>query len=250
MQRSIITFAIITSLALVQSASALDNAAVVSTVTKINAKAKVQSVKQTPIPGLVEVIADGSVIYVSQDGKYIVSGTMLDVEGRKNLTEIAGASVRKDILAEIPQNTKIVYATPGKPKHVVTVFTDVSCHYCQELHKQMKAYQDVGIQIEYVAFPRGGTQSPVYGQMISVWCAKDKKQALDEAYLGKPVPSVACESPVAEQYALGDKIGIEGTPAIYSQGGMQVGGFLPPAQLLAALDALTPPAPAPKVAVK
>lgn len=249
MKRSHYSLAIIASLAIMHSAGAVDNTAVINTVTKINANAKVQSVKQTPIPGLIEVIADGSVIYVSQDGKYIFSGTMLDVDGRKNLTEIAGASIRKETLAQIPQDKKIVYATTGKPKHIVTVFTDVSCHYCQELHKQMKAYQDLGIQVEYVAFPRGGTQSPVYGQMISVWCAKDKKQALDAAYLGQAVPSIACESPVADQYALGDKIGIEGTPAIYTQGGMQVGGFLPPAQLLAALDALILPA-APKVASK
>lgn len=232
--------ALFTAAALIfaQTASAYDQKAVEATVTQINATAKVQSVKATPIAGLVEVIADGTVIYVSEDGKYILSGVLLDVANRKNLTEVAGATVRKTILSEIPQDQKIVYATAGKPKHRVTVFTDVSCHYCQELHKQMKAYQDLGIQVEYVAFPRGGTQSPVYGQMISVWCSKDKKTAIDAAYQGKPVASVPCDNPVATQYELGDKIGIEGTPAIYSESGLQVGGFLPPDQLLAALDAL------------
>lgn len=227
-----------------QSVSAFDQKVIEATVAQINADASIQSLKQTPIPGLVEVIADGSVIYVSQDGKYIISGTLLDVANRKNMTEVAGAVIRSQMLAEIPDDQKIIYATPGVPKHKVTVFTDVSCHYCQELHKQLKGYTDVGIQIEYVAFPRGNTQSPVYGQMISVWCAKDRKSALDAAYLGKPVPSVACESPVAAQYALGDKIGIEGTPAIYAQNGIQLGGFLPPAQLLAALNALETPASA------
>lgn len=207
------------------------------TVEQINPNARINWVKDSPLKGLNEVGVDGVVLYISDDGRYLLHGTLLDVVNRKNLTEIAGAQTRRVLLAEIKDSDKIIYAPKGVAKHRVIVFTDISCGYCHKVHEQLKGYLDRGIQIEYVPFPRGGPESPVLTQMERIWCAKDRHAAYDAAMQGKfPDQAKNCQSPVQTTYEIGDKIGIQGTPAIYSYDGMQYGGFVEPTELAKELD--------------
>jgi thiol:disulfide interchange protein DsbC len=229
--------------------AAPDRQAIEATVSAINGKAKLVSVRPTPFPQLNEVVAQDergapSVVYISDDGRYLVSGVLVDVQQRQNLTELATASLRRDLLASIPDDQKIIYATRGAPKHRVVVFTDISCGYCQRLHQHVQEFADKGIQVEYVAFPRGGVQSPAYAQMSQIWCAQDRKAALDDALAGRPVTAKACDSPVNAHYELGDSVGVQGTPAIYTQDGVNVGGYVTPDQLLTTLERMAAPSPA------
>ena len=51
-----------------------------------------------------------------------------------------------------------------------------------------------------------------------------------------PEPAT-CENHLDRNYALGQRVGVTGTPMIYdAQGG--IGGYLPPDQMLARLDAI------------
>ena len=45
-------------------------------------------------------------------------------------------------------------------------------------------------------------------------------------------------TPVAKQYALGEELGVRGTPAIFTATGDYIGGYLPPKELLKQLDEL------------
>lgn len=227
--KRLIALAITATLA--TTAFALDRAAIEATVKGIKESANIRSITPTPIPGLNEVVADGSVVYISDDGKYVVSGVLLDVEGRANLTELALSGVRVDALASIPDAQKIVFKPEGEVKHRITVFTDISCGYCQRFHENLPQYLARGIQVEYLAFPRGGSQSPVFAQMSQVWCAENRAEAFSNAVAGRPVTAAACESPVLSHYDLGDRLGIEGTPTIYDAHGNQLGGYLEPADL-------------------
>jgi thiol:disulfide interchange protein DsbC len=208
-----------------------------ATIAAVNANAKIASIKPTPIQGLKEVVADGTVVYISNDGRYLFHGVLLDVAQRQNLTEVAGAVGRKQLLDTIPDDEKIKFKPAGQPKYTVTVFTDVSCHYCQELHKHIADYLAKGIEVDYVPFPREGTSSPAYGQMIAVWCAKDRNDAYNHAIAGQAVPALACAHPVEKDFNLGEKLNIEGTPAIYTASGIQLGGYVPPEQMFTALQA-------------
>jgi thiol:disulfide interchange protein DsbC len=137
-------------------------------------------------------------------------------------------------------------------KHVVTVFTDTSCGYCRKLHHELYTYQeknpqtkkletlpgytDLGITVRYLAFPRGGVDSPAYGQMQSVWCSEDKAAAIGEAKNGKAISPVACKNNVLQQYQLGEAFGVRGTPAMVLEDGSMLPGYRPPAALLEFLD--------------
>jgi thiol:disulfide interchange protein DsbC len=237
------SLALATSLALAafSAHAAPDMAKIQETVKQINENAKIAWVKDSPIKGLNEVGVDGVVLYISDDGRYLIHGTFLDVVTRKNLTEIAGADVRKDLLASIKDSDKIIYRPKGAVKHKIIVFTDISCGYCSKVHENLQGYLDRGIQVEYVAFPRGGTQSPVTAQMEAIWCAADRNAAYDAAIKGKVLSGNGCKNPVAASYELGDKLGIQGTPAIYTMDGMQHGGYVSPEQLAADLSAKRAP---------
>lgn len=230
-----IAFALMATLSLAAAAEP-DQVAIEDTIAAINPDAKINSIKPSPIAGLNEVIADGIVIYVSDDGRYIVHGVMLDVPSRKNLTELASAGIHKEMLDAIPDADKIIYKPKGKPKYVVRVFTDISCGYCQLLHKSMQEYLDAGVQIEYMAYPRGGPESPALGQMEQVWCSADRNAAYAKAIGGGTVEASACSAPVRKQFELGTKLGLQGTPAMFALDGEQLGGYVPVEDLVKKLD--------------
>jgi len=217
---------------------------------QLNPKIEIDYVGQAPVPGFREVIVAGQVVYVSDDGKYLMQGTLVDLATQDELTQSSPAlsKYRRELLATARTADRVVFA-PADPKYTVSIFTDIECGYCRKLHSEIAEYNRQGIAIEYLAFPRAGLGSPVHQQMISVWCAKDRKQAMTEAKEGKPVPTRQCQSTTVDtQFELGQRLGVAGTPAVYAPDGSLLGGYLPPDQLRQALDALAdkaaPAAPA------
>ena len=205
----------------------------------------IERVDDAAIPGFQAAIVGGQVIYVSNDGKYLLQGTAYDIAARKDLGEEAMKALRVELMRDIPAKDRIVFA-PKDPKYTVSVFTDVDCGYCRKLHGEMADYNAQGIAIEYLAFPRMGPGSENFDEMVAVWCAEDPREALTEAKSGGNVRGT-CTSPVAMQYALGQRLGLTGTPMIVAPDGSQLGGYVPPSQLRGMLDDLaakSAPAPA------
>ena len=199
--------------------------------------AKITHIVAAPVPGFREVALDGRIFYVSDDGRFLMQGALVDVEQRENLTQTSEAGLRRDMLAEVGADRRIVFAA-AKPKHVVTVFTDIDCGYCRRLHQQVAEYNRLGISIEYLFYPRGGLGSESFDKAVSVWCAPDRRQAMTAAKAGQVLPKGTCSNPITMDYHLGRRVGLDGTPAIYTAGGRQIGGYLPPDEMLARLDEL------------
>ena len=203
----------------------------------INPGVAIDRIDAAPLPGFREVIVAGQVLYVSDDGKYLLQGNLFDVEARRDLSQSGLAKVRRALVAGIPRADRIVFA-PANPRHTVTVFTDIECGYCRKLHQDIAEYNKRGIAIEYVAFPRMGLETEDYRTMVSVWCSADRRKAITDAKEGKRIPSRTCPNPVAGQYAIGQRAGITGTPMILAEDGTQMPGYMPPDALLAALEDL------------
>ena len=213
--------------------------------------AKPTAVAETAWPGVYEVIVNGGVYYANKDGRFMISGEMLEVDGKKNLTANARDRIRADLMVKLDEKDAIIYKAKGEKKEVLHVFTDVECGYCREFHKNIEAYNKMGYEIHYYPWPRSGTSGPVYDEMVSVWCAsgnKGKQSALTQAKAGKKPASKTCENPVDEYVELGRQMGIQGTPAIFLDSGKQIGGYVPPENIGAAIDGAkgqptAPPAP-------
>ena len=233
---SLIIAMVIAPAALAGSNTQSDDIAAIKQKLSDTLSVNVMSLKESPIPGLYEALTNRGVLYISKDGTKLLHGNLYDLDkGMKNLTEAAMSGPRIDMMKPLEENM-LVYKAKNE-KHVVTVFTDVDCGYCRKLHNQMDEYNDLGITVRYLAFPRAGIPSANADEMEAVWCAADPLQAMTDAKSGKAVKVAKCDAKIAEQYNLGQTFGINGTPAIVLEDGSLIPGYQPPKDLLRVLDA-------------
>lgn len=204
--------------------------------------AKIDSIAEAKMPGFYEVVLQGQIVYVSMDGKYLVQGSVFDIANKTDITEASRAVRRREALKTLGKEKRISF-TPASAKHTVTVFTDIDCGYCRRMHQQIADYNKLGIGVDYVFFPRAGLGSESFDKAVSVWCATDRNKALSDAKAGVALDKKECANPVTEEYHLGEKIGVNGTPAVIAADGTQLGGYLPPDQMLQRLDQLAAKAP-------
>lgn len=201
---------------------------------------KIDTVSPAPIPGFYQVIASGRLVYVSADGKYMMNGEIIDMAKKLNLSQATWASARRAELAKVDDSHKLVFAPPN-PKYTVTVFTDVDCAYCRELHKHIDEFNKNGIAVQYLFWPRtgikttAGNDTPSYTRAVAVWCAADRKATFNSAMKGGDVGKASCKNPVADDFALGERLGVSGTPTIMFQDGTTIPSYVTPDQLLIAL---------------
>ena len=203
--------------------------------------AKTIAVSETPIKGILQVQINSDIVYVTEEGQYLLQGQIIDLDTRDNITDQAKSSIRMTLLADLDPEEQISF-TPAEPDYELLVFTDLDCGYCRKLHDQMAEYNDQGIAIHYLAFPRAGVGSASYDNYVSVYCADDQQAAMTLAKGGgKPEPK-KCANPISDQYNLGREIGVTGTPSMVMLDGTMIPGYVPPAQLRQRLEALAVPA--------
>ena len=203
--------------------------------------AKTIAISETPIEGLLQVQINSEIVYVTSDRQYLVQGQIMEIDSRANITDDAKSGIRMGLLEDLKQDEQISFS-PVEPKHELLVFTDIDCGYCRKLHNQVEEYNEEGIAIHYLAFPRAGVGSASYDKFVSVWCADDQKAALTLAKGGADPEVQKCPNPIADQYELGREIGVTGTPALVTSDGTLIPGYMPPAQLRERLESLQAPA--------
>ena len=191
----------------------------------------VTRVRETPFENIYEVMMGPNVIYMSGDGRYIFRGDLLDLKGRSNLSENERTLARKMIFDGLSKNEYIEFS-PKNPEHLIYVFTDINCSYCRKLHRDIPELNKNGVGVRYLAYPRGGMNTNAGIIMQSVWCANDRQKALTDAKNGKQIASKQCDDPVEKEYILGQKMGVRGTPAIFTSDGEELTGYMPPGELI------------------
>jgi thiol:disulfide interchange protein DsbC len=193
---------------------------------------KKEDVRQSPVAGVFEVRRGADIVYMSGDGQYVFTGDLYNVPTHSNLTEAHRRVLRQKLIEAIPESQMVIFSPP-QPKYTITVFTDVDCAYCRELHRQIADYNRLGVRVRYIFYPRTGPNTESWHKAEQVWCSSDRKAALTRAKLGQPLEAKACgNTPVQREYELGKAIGLEGTPGIVASNGAMVGGYLPPQALV------------------
>jgi thiol:disulfide interchange protein DsbC len=196
-----------------------------------------EDVSASPIPGLYEVTMGGLIAYVSEDGKYLLSGNVYDLDTQMNLTATRRNAARAKALASIPESEMIVFGPPN-PKMTVTVFTDIDCGFCRKFHSQIAEVNKAGVRVRYMMYPRTGPGTESWRKAEQVWCSADRRDALTRAKRGEALKVKACgDDAIKAQYEFGSDLGIEGTPAIFTQSGDYIGGFLTPEDLVSSVQA-------------
>ncbi|GAB5415581.1 MAG: bifunctional protein-disulfide isomerase/oxidoreductase DsbC [Congregibacter sp.] len=199
----------------------------------------VERVEFSEIEGLYRVqLKQGPVVYTTKTGDFFILGDMYSVgnDGFVNLGEKRRSDNRLRALDAVPDEEQIVFASNGPTKAHITVFTDVSCFYCQKLHKEVPELNRRGVEVRYLAYPRQGIGSPGFRQLASAWCADDRQTTLTRLKNKEDLDDNVCPgNPVAEQFELGQELGVRGTPAIVMPDGQMIPGYQSAEDLLAAL---------------
>jgi len=204
----------------------------------------VEKIVKSPLDGFALVISDQGSFYSSYDGTFLVQGKIYQVSDTA-VVDIAEASLSEIRLEGIAKFSNDMISYPAKDeKHVVTVFTDITCGYCRKMHAQMSEYNDLGITIRYLAYPRSGVRdrtgelSQGFKDLRSIWCHENPEEALTKAKAGSSVAQRICDKPIAEEFEFGRQIGVSGTPAIVMENGMMIPGYQPPEKLAEILATL------------
>lgn len=200
---------------------------------------KVASARTSEIPGLFEVqLTDGPLVYATAKGDYFIVGDMYSVtpDGFVNLAEQRRDAERVEKLAQVKPEEMIIYSPQGEKRAHISVFFDDTCYYCQKLHQEVAELNKLGVEVRYLAYPRAGVGSDAYKQLASAWCAEDRKGTFDKLAKKQSVPENVCEgNPVAAQFALGQQLGVRGTPAIVTQSGQMIPGYQSAKELMVTL---------------
>lgn len=192
-------------------------------------------INPTPAAGLYEVMVGQRIIYVTEDGRYLVQGSLIDLKEKKNLTEPRLNSIKANAVAAVGEDNMVIFG-PQDAKHTITVFTDIDCGYCRKLHSEMAGYNDEGIRIRYLFYPRAGLNSSSYRKAVTVWCSDDRKDAMTQSKSGVTLDEKSCANPVSNHLELGEQLGVSGTPAMVLESGEMIPGYVPPKRLSALLE--------------
>ena len=212
-----------------------DIARVKARLEKIAPQDKPESIKPTAIPGIYEVTYGSEIFYFSADGRYALQGSLVDLDTNVNLTESARTTIRGRLLNDLDESKMIVFS-PDKPRHTLTVFTDIDCGYCRKLHSEMDQLNSYGIKVRYLMFPRSGVNTPSYQKAVNVWCSDNQLESMTKAKAGENVPQANCDNPVESQMLIGQKMGVNGTPALVLNDGTLIPGYRPARDLAIMLD--------------
>ena len=211
--------------------------AITTQLQKLDPTIPIESIKPSPMEAVYMVtLKGGHILYTSPTGKHLLRGDMLEIRdtGIVNLSEEIRTKANADKLKSMKTEDMIVFKPKGKTKAVVYAFTDVDCGYCRKLHQEVAEMGDLGIELRYMAFPRGEERSPAYGKMVDAWCAADRKQAITDLKTGKSIPTTTddkkkatCKAIIDSQYQLGVEMGVNGTPAMVLENGQMIPGYRP-----------------------
>lgn len=195
----------------------------------------IESIEPSSLKGIYKVYyGDLQPIYVSEDGNFFIYGDMYKI-GSNDITNLTKEEIkgrRSDILDSIPADELIIFKSNNELVSI-TVFTDIDCGYCRKLHSQIDEYNEAGITIKYAAFPRSGIGTQTFTKMVGAWCSEDPKQAMTDLKNDKKMNLDFCEEqPIARHYIIGQKLGINGTPAIITPDGDLIPGYVSPEELL------------------
>jgi thiol:disulfide interchange protein DsbC len=184
---------------------------------------KIDSVKETPYAGLYEIRAAGDILYTDKKGEYLIIGHVYDARTSQNLTKERIDEINKIKFSDLPLESA-VKTVKGNGKRVIAVFEDPNCGYCKRFRQTTLKELD---NVTVYTFMYNILSDDSFVKSKNIWCAPDRNKAWDDWMVsGKAAPTAAanCATPNDKIVALGRKLRIQGTPAIFFADGSRIPG--------------------------
>ncbi|NND90977.1 MAG: DsbC family protein [Granulosicoccus sp.] len=196
----------------------------------------ITSLTATPVAGLYELVTDGQIYYIDETAEFLVDGSLIQLSDRANLTDRRLGGIHMGLIEDMGEQNMLIYEPTDPSTRSITVFTDISCGYCRQLHAQIDSLLDAGVRVRYILFPRSGLGSQGHKDLESVWCADDPQAAMTNAKAGGKIEPASCENPIESHVALAERLNLRGTPLIYTDSGEKIPGYRDAATLAAMVN--------------
>jgi len=193
---------------------------------------EVTRVQPTDYANLYEVQLGGNIVYTNEKAEFVLAGNLVDAKTKRDVTTERIEEISKVDFSTLPlaQAVKLV---KGNGARKMAVFEDPNCGYCKKLHKELTTLDNVTVYT--FLFPILAPDSVTKAN--NVWCAKNQATVwTDWMNKGIEPPAATCETPIEKNLALGQKLAVQGTPAIFFESGNRVNGYVPAARLNQELD--------------
>ena len=186
---------------------------------------KIEAIKETPYGGLYELRVAGDIMYTDKKGEYLFIGHVYDAKTTRDLTRERIDEINTIKFSDLPLESALKQVK-GDGKRVIAVFEDPNCGYCKRLRQTtLKTLDNVTIY----TFMYNILSEDSFVKSKNIWCAPDRTKAWDDWMInGKTPPTAAasCETPNEKVLALGQKLKIQGTPAIFFTDGSRIPGAI------------------------
>lgn len=191
--------------------------------------AKVNSITQTAVPGIFEVVSGTDIVYSDAAGKTLFFGPMVDVATRTNVTEQRISQITAITFSELPLELA-VKTVKGNGSRVLATFEDPNCGYCKALHRSLAGLTDYTLYTFLLPILGGDSKS----KTNAIWCSTDASRAFTD-WMTKgvrpPEPAAGCTPPTDKVIDLAKRLRIQGTPAMYFADNTTFPGAMPAQQL-------------------
>lgn len=196
------------------------------------ATVKVDEIRKADVLNLYEVRIGNEILYSDEKGSYFFQGDIIDVNARHNLTEDRKNKLSQIKFSDLPLELA-VKTVRGNGKRIFATFEDPNCGYCKKLAKDMVGMTDfTAYTFLYPILSPDSTE-----KSKAIWCASDRAKAWSAWMVNGTVPAAAkCSTPTDKVVALGQKLGVHGTPTIFLANGERIPGAVPAARLEQALN--------------
>lgn len=186
---------------------------------------QVSSLTETQLPGLYELVSDGRIYYIDESAEYLIDGSLIRLNDRHNITDQRLGGIHMGLIEAVDEKNMLIYEPETPSTRSITIFTDISCGYCRRLHAELDTLMEEGVRVRYLMFPRAGLGSQGHKDLESVWCADDPLEAMTFAKSGGRIEPKSCPNPIEEHVVLAERLGLRGTPLIYTDSGEKIPGY-------------------------
>lgn len=187
----------------------------------------VTNIRRLPAYGLFEIQVGQSLYYVDEKISFVLDGNLIDANTHENVTEARLEELSRINFNDLPFELAIKQVK-GDGSRKIAIFEDPNCGYCKQMRRAMENIDNVTIYtFLYPILSRDSTQ-----KVQHVWCSTDPGKVWDDWMIRGKVPAKAnCDAPIQNLLALGQRLQVNGTPAVFFEDGMRVPGAMTAEQL-------------------
>jgi thiol:disulfide interchange protein DsbC len=213
-------------------AASADTQALLATLKQKYPQTTFTSVAPAPVKGLYEVVMGHRIAYTDSTGRYFMYGSVVDMKTNEDLTAVRVADIsRIDVKKLVLQDA--LMRVNGKGRRTMYVFSDPDCPFCRRLEPELDKLDDVTIYI--FPYPLESLHSDAARKAQAIWCEADAKKRLelwhDVVLKTRDVATAECANPLKRNLALGEALGLQGTPTLIAADGRTLPGAAPAAAI-------------------